>query len=698
MTSTYYGRQDDSTLFVSAVRQARPPSTPYLTEKILTLASSCDRNQQDCESRQHGSVPSPVSPTDSVAQAMKNDLENAIGYIDNLAYEQKGVSDVPSTNKQLFPSDNYPASTAGKTQNIGRNAVFADRTNTLISSSKLATKANRPMDFHESAMNLTSSREAMRDMETKLLEPVGVLRYQEPAGSPPPQEASLYFHDESLSLNLSQSLEVDDTNTGGQNHIDASERPTRLLSTLQKGGLISSPERSRTITFLSVSKDPTPSKATILASSAKSKESCIATPTGQNKIDSRKATPFPRKNDHYVDRFEQENTNRKGNEWWRVRSSPQHDPSVKDMSVHFDSKESSATNEVNDGKSLKWAESTVTPLREHNHSSKGTPHPSSRIDHSRNTESGDAIIETPVHRQEQNSNLILTSPESAKKLLKSAMEALRDARKERDEARQWASEVKESVNTWVEDQRRLVRTESASLSINSNPIPATFSMNQQKAIEKSIDELRSEVFTSKSDAENHVRIMMKQDQQIQELTRQVAIMKEQISQIMKCDASKVIASNATRDSNPNKANNIFANGSVPKTPKNGTAGLARSASRSETSNASSRASQRTRRSTPSGGHLIDYGNGVTKEVHPDGTTVTRFQNGDVETRFCPEKSTSSPSSTSSMVAYYHCKEEVLQITQRDGSVLYEYANGQVERHCADGVKIILFPDGTKTVV
>lgn len=145
--------------------------------------------------------------------------------------------------------------------------------------------------------------------------------------------------------------------------------------------------------------------------------------------------------------------------------------------------------------------------------------------------------------------------------------------------------------------------------------------------------------------------------------------------------------------------NVNAPRLAHKTPSRDTTRLTRSASHSETSNASSRGSHRTRRSTPSGGHLVDYGNGVTKELHPDGTTVTRFQNGDVETRFGrnPSSTASSPSA-SCVVAYYHCKEEVLQITQKDGSVLYEYANGQVERHCADGVKIILFPDGSKTIV
>jgi hypothetical protein len=176
---------------------------------------------------------------------------------------------------------------------------------------------------------------------------------------------------------------------------------------------------------------------------------------------------------------------------------------------------------------------------------------------------------------------------------------------------------------------------------------------------------------------------------------------------MKEDTSKKLRPNTSVFGKPpnkfeksSRFNNTDAPGLAHKTPttNNVTAGLTRSASRSETSHTSSRGSHRTRRSTPSGGHLIDYGNGVTKELHADGTTVTRFQNGDVETRFNPNTSTSSSPSASCMVAYYHCKEEVLQITQRDGSVLYEYANGQVERHCADGVKIVLFPDGTKSIV
>jgi hypothetical protein len=30
--------------------------------------------------------------------------------------------------------------------------------------------------------------------------------------------------------------------------------------------------------------------------------------------------------------------------------------------------------------------------------------------------------------------------------------------------------------------------------------------------------------------------------------------------------------------------------------------------------------------------------------------------------------------------------------------LYEYSNGQMERHQKDGTKVVMFPDGSKTVV
>jgi hypothetical protein len=535
----------------------------------------------------------------------------------------------------------------------------------------------------------------------------------------------MYFHDDSLSLNSSQSQDTGDNNID-ERQLDAvsmkekggdkSEKPTRLLSTLLQGGIISSPERSKTITFNTISKDPTPSKA--MRSTSDFDRNGFAAATGQatknfdsndengteihspgdlrrTKFGNFRPTPFPRRRDRDLDHFEQENEDRKGNEWWRARPISLVDPTPRHANI------CDPANENDSVKSVKWEEDAVSPLRERQFTLKGTPHPSSRVDDRRSKDT----LKTPAPHQGKKSNLVLTSPDSAKKLLRSAMEALQDARKERDDARQWADDMKQSVNEWVEDQRRLIRPESASISGKTNHVSTALIDQKHQAIEDSIKSLRNEIKISKSDTETRLHAMMlKKDEQIQELSRQLTSVKQQLSRITKEDASKKIeprgvhSRQPTKVEKPRRVTNIDAPRLATKTPNNDTNGLARSASRSETSNASSRGSHRTRRLTPSGGHLIDYGNGVTKELHPDGTTVTRFKNGDVETRFGTKKPNSSTPATSCMVAYYHSKEEVLQITQRDGSVLYEYANGQVERHCADGVKIVLFPDGTKTII
>ena len=76
---------------------------------------------------------------------------------------------------------------------------------------------------------------------------------------------------------------------------------------------------------------------------------------------------------------------------------------------------------------------------------------------------------------------------------------------------------------------------------------------------------------------------------------------------------------------------------------------------------------------------------MRKEVHKDGTTVIRFTNGDVETKF-----------SGGTTAYFHAKDQVMQINNTaDGSTLFEYPNRQIERHYKDGSKAILFADGTR---
>ena len=87
-----------------------------------------------------------------------------------------------------------------------------------------------------------------------------------------------------------------------------------------------------------------------------------------------------------------------------------------------------------------------------------------------------------------------------------------------------------------------------------------------------------------------------------------------------------------------------------------------------------------------GNTVIRYSNGAEKEILTDGTTVTTFANGDIQTRNPQGKTTS----------YYFADSEVTRSTHPDdGSTIYQFANGQVEQHFADGRKLVQCPDGSQ---
>jgi hypothetical protein len=95
---------------------------------------------------------------------------------------------------------------------------------------------------------------------------------------------------------------------------------------------------------------------------------------------------------------------------------------------------------------------------------------------------------------------------------------------------------------------------------------------------------------------------------------------------------------------------------------------------------------RIRRRSEDGTQFVTYGNGSTKEIHTNGTTVIRFPNGDVKTY----------SADNGTIAYHYAASKVTQVRKdNDGSnTIFEFPNGQVEQHWIDGRKIVSFPDGT----
>lgn len=375
----------------TGISQPPPPATPYLTKKLLTMVTSGDRNYANNYGPNNNHLRStPVSPTDSVAQAMKNDLEELVGYIDNLAFdpsvEKAGTprARTPSTNKQLFSSEGTQLDTIPDDSTSERKSVFRDRTN----------NSNNQYSDH--------GRATITPGKTRVLDPIGKnhrSNFEEPSGSPPPQESSMYFHDESLSLILSRSEDTDTSSMGGD-HFDSKgtnldkeqlpvgpERSTRLLSTFHKGGVIPTPTRVKSISFRAVSKDPTPSKP---SQSASTFNYNVATPLrsdnglDQNKVRfdpvhdlrNRIATPFPRDRDQVRaendlknragtpfprnHRVDQQNIGRKGNEWWRVRPvTVEESPTRRSLSFLPDSKD---VEEDTEQRGLRWVSSVATPL------------------------------------------------------------------------------------------------------------------------------------------------------------------------------------------------------------------------------------------------------------------------------------------------------------------------------------------------
>ena len=276
---------------------------------------------------------------------------------------------------------------------------------------------------------------------------------------------------------------------------------------------------------------------------------------------------------------------------------------------------------------------------------------------------------------------LVQSPEDARQLLRTAVAALHEARSERESARIWAKSMKDSVHKWAEEQRNLIETGR-----QSSPVDALIRHQQQVQkqteiifnLESAVRSLQDELKSTNKDRqvreERLQHLLLDQQERIRELSMQLASMEHLVSEGSRiASAEKSNKISPDRDQLPSFVNKARSTASKKSDSK----------SLSESTAASS--TGRVRRQTKDGGYVIDYGNGVSKEKYKDGTTIVRFPNGDYETRF--------PGSNT--VAYFHAYDRVIQITKGDGSILYEYANKQIERHYPDGSKAILFPDGTK---
>ena len=67
--------------------------------------------------------------------------------------------------------------------------------------------------------------------------------------------------------------------------------------------------------------------------------------------------------------------------------------------------------------------------------------------------------------------------------------------------------------------------------------------------------------------------------------------------------------------------------------------------------------------------------GTRKEVLPNGVQTVIFGNGDVKQTGLDRR-----------VVYYYAEAATTHVSEPDGTQLYHFPNGQVERHFTDGLK------------
>ena len=84
-----------------------------------------------------------------------------------------------------------------------------------------------------------------------------------------------------------------------------------------------------------------------------------------------------------------------------------------------------------------------------------------------------------------------------------------------------------------------------------------------------------------------------------------------------------------------------------------------------------------------GKRVTTYTNGTTKANYPDGSSSIRFRNGDYKRQWQDGR-----------VDYYYAEVATWQSSYRGGLEVFHFPTGQREGHHADGVKEIVFPDGT----
>jgi hypothetical protein len=270
----------------------------------------------------------------------------------------------------------------------------------------------------------------------------------------------------------------------------------------------------------------------------------------------------------------------------------------------------------------------------------------------------------------------------------------REAEQDREQARQWAQQMRKAVLEWRHHQQ-------PSIEITSSKQEKAYK-DAIQTLEKKVSTLQEELHVSLEHYLHVERqlhdIIGRQQDRIQKLEDEIAQKQPEL------DRSETIRLEDLPNMTPLSLHRRSLSSSPSKSPKSlmpvkdspkptrlsddlyppmpATEGPHLDTSSRQPTNPNS--NRRSRSTTPAGHKLVHYTNGSHKQIHPDGTTVLTFANGDLQT-------TNARDSTSS---YYYAASKVWQTTRADGSVQWEFPHGQVEHHFPDGRKVVCFPDGS----
>jgi hypothetical protein len=291
---------------------------------------------------------------------------------------------------------------------------------------------------------------------------------------------------------------------------------------------------------------------------------------------------------------------------------------------------------------------------------------------------------------------------------------------EGERAREWVGQVREAAQRWVVAQREWIAERN-----NNNGISDEVMERCQRALSESQERVRTLERALLEETRQHRAAEKCLQDIVRRQQRQLMVWEEIAGNRRSLDAREARKSHAatkfeeTRDSaqltppqhttDPEMTSPLSTH-SGPRMPSPTVSPRGEEQSpesrqellASRSSKSSRRTRHRTRRLSADGTRTVEYSNGSRKDVHPDGTVVIRFANGDVETR------------RADAISYYYAKQGVLRVRTLDddhgsqwtlndddeGSPTtvvtdtFHYPTGQHEHLCSDGRKMVTFPDGT----